>query len=100
MESALRQQYFHSPPSLSNHVKAHPPEIDKHTQNLFRLCIQFLPEIQLTSEVAPKLEKSDLICVLVATCQRISDLHLFEPVPVFGYSVIFAPIAVITFLIP
>lgn len=75
-------------------------EIDKHTQNPFRLWMQFLSEIQFTSEVAPKLEKSDLLCARVATCHEISDLHLFEPVPVFGYSVIFAPIAVINFLTP
>ena len=44
-----------------------------------------LVSLKLTSEVASKLKKSGLICALLATCQKISDLHLFEPdVPEFG----------------
>ena len=63
--------------SLSSHVIAHPPlsvswNRQTHSKYLSSVhpWIQFLPEIQLTSEVAPKLEKSGLICAHVATAVR------------------------------
>ena len=72
-------------------------EVDKH----------FIPcsPVFAKSEVARELEKSGLICVLVATVRRFQicislnlSQYLATLAPVFGYSVIFAPIAVIKFI--